>query len=220
MNKYKVALVDDHSMLRHGLATVVDSIDNYTTVAQCDNGEDFIHAVKTQRLLPDIVLLDVSMPVMDGFETAKWIAENLPSAKILVLSMFDDEKSIIRMIKNGARGYILKDGEPEELKIALHNVLTQGYHFNDLVNGKLVHMVVTNNNRNLPTQYTEVPLTSREETFLKYCCSEMTYKEIATLMNVSNRTVEGYRDQLFVKLQLKTRVGLVLYAIKNRVYII
>jgi two-component system, NarL family, invasion response regulator UvrY len=218
MPKLTVALVDDHTMLRNGLASLIDNTSQYQVILQADNGKEFVTAVETNKLQPDIILLDVSMPVMDGFATAQWISLNLPLSKVLVLSMFDDEKSIIKMLRFGAKGYILKDGEPDELAIALHNVVHKGYHYSDLVNSKLVHAINSlDNNEILPS---EQKVTLREVEFLKLCCSEMTYKEIANIMNLSVRTVEGYRDQLFEKLNIKTRVGLVLYAIKNKIFLI
>jgi two-component system, NarL family, invasion response regulator UvrY len=215
MNKVSVALIDDHTMLRHGLATLIDAINDYTVIAECNHGKEFVDLTTEKKLEPELILLDVSMPVMDGFETAQWISENLPLSKVIVLSMFDDEKSIIKMIRLGAKGYILKDGEPEQLATALNDVVQKGFHFNDMVSGKLVHAI--HNNHTNGSSLQEAHITAREEEFLKLCCSEMTYKEIAGIMHLSSRTVEGYRDQLFEKLQLKTRVGLVLYAIKNKI---
>jgi two-component system, NarL family, invasion response regulator UvrY len=216
MSKLSVALVDDHIMLRTGLANLIEDMNDYEVILQSDNGRDFIDATLSKKYDPDIVLLDVSMPHMDGFETAKWISTNLPLAKILVLSMFDDEKSIIKMIRNGAKGYILKDSEPQELEIALNDIVHKGYHYSDLVNGKLIHAV--NKLDEQSDEEKQSKLTSREIEFLKLSCSEMTYKEIANIMYLSVRTIEGYRDNLFVKLNLKTRVGLVLYAIKNKIF--
>jgi two-component system, NarL family, invasion response regulator UvrY len=216
MSKLSVALVDDHIMLRTGLANLIEDMNDYEVILQSDNGRDFIDATLSKKYDPDIVLLDVSMPHMDGFETAKWISTNLPLAKILVLSMFDDEKSIIKMIRNGAKGYILKDSEPQELEIALNDIVHKGYHYSDLVNGKLIHAV--NKLDEQSDEEKRSKFTNREIEFLKLSCSEMTYKEIANIMYLSVRTIEGYRDNLFVKLNLKTRVGLVLYAIKNKIF--
>jgi DNA-binding NarL/FixJ family response regulator len=216
MSKLNIALVDDHVMLRKGLANLIMDMNEYEVILESDNGQDFINAISQNKYEPDIVLLDVNMPQMNGFETAQWIGENLPLSKILVLSMFDDEKSIIKMLRHGAKGYILKDGEPEELAAALHNIVHKGYHYSDLVNGKLIHAInKLDENEELEAHN---KLTPREAEFLKLCCSEMTYKEISNIMFLSVRTVEGYRDNLFVKLNLKTRVGLVLYAIKSKLF--
>jgi two-component system, NarL family, invasion response regulator UvrY len=218
MPKLIVALVDDHVMLRMGLATLINDMQTYEVMLESDNGQDFIKNITEKKIEPDIILLDVNMPYMDGFATAQWIRENLPLSKVLVLSMFDDEKSIIKMLRYGAKGYILKDGEPKELADALHNVVHKGYHYSDLVNGKLIHAI--NNIEDNGLLHVENKLTAKELEFLKLCCSEMTYKEVANIMYLSVRTVEGYRDNLFIKLNLKTRVGLVLYAIKNNIFVL
>jgi two-component system, NarL family, invasion response regulator UvrY len=215
MSKLNIALVDDHIMLRNGLAKLIDDMNDYTVIFQSNNGLEFINEITRNKYEPAVVLLDVNMPQMDGYETAKWIRDNLPFTKVLVLSMFDDEKSIIKMLRYGAKGYILKDGDPEQLAMALHDVVHKGYHYTDLVNGKLVHAINTLDDEGFAN--IENKFTQREIELLKLSCSEMTYKEIANIMYVSVRTVEGYRDTLFEKLNLKTRVGLVLYAIKNRI---
>jgi two-component system invasion response regulator UvrY len=156
--------------------------------------------------LPDIILLDVTMPVTDGFETANWLRQKYPQIKVLALSMLDNELVVIRMLKNGVRGYILKDCEPEELFNALHKVHDQGYYYNDLVTPKM-------NFQNLPPDL--VVLNPQELSFLKWTCTELTHKQIAHEMQVSPRTVDGYRDSLFRKLEVNSRVGLAVYAIKN-----
>ena len=124
----KVALVDDHALLRSGLASVVNSFGEFTVVFEADHGKQFIELLKTKER-PDIVLLDINMPEMDGFETSKWIRNNCPEIKILVLSMRDDDHSIIRMLQNGAKGYILKDTKPESLRTALREVSDRGFFF-------------------------------------------------------------------------------------------
>jgi len=211
-NKRKVALVDDHVLLRNGLAGLVNSLDNYTVVFEADNGVDFQKKINNDNV-PDLVLLDINMPQMDGFATSQWIKQTYPLTKVLALSMYDNENSVIRMFKAGAKGYILKDSEPSELRAALDSVMTKGYYYSELVTGKLIHSInkldEDGDVRNL------VQLNEREIDFLKYACTEMTYKEIADKMFLSPRTIDGYRDALFEKLNLKTRVGLVMYAIKN-----
>jgi DNA-binding NarL/FixJ family response regulator len=154
------------------------------------------------------------MPHMDGYETATWLKKNYPDIKILSLSMYDDENSVIRMLKNGARGYILKDTEPAELKAAIEAIINKGFYYSEMVTGRLMHSISGMNDENSTSQQL-MNLTEREIEFLKLACSEMTYKEIADQMHLSPRTVDGYRDALFQKLELKTRTGLVIYAIKN-----
>jgi two-component system, NarL family, invasion response regulator UvrY len=207
-----IVLVDDHSLLRIGLAQLLQSI-GFTVVFEADDGKEFID--KLQRSTPpDVVLMDINMPVMDGFETTQWLKTNHPDIKVLALSMYDNESSIIRMLKCGAKGYILKDSEPAELKAAIDDLVNKGYYYSDLVSGKLIHAINKIEDEG-SAMHTLVNLNERETDFLKWACTELTYKEIADKMFVSPRTIDGYRDALFEKLHLKTRVGLVMYAIKN-----
>jgi two-component system invasion response regulator UvrY len=209
-----IVLTDDHVLLRNGLAALVKNL-GHTVLFEADNGKDFINKLDKKNL-PELVLMDINMPEMDGYETALWLKTNHPEVKVLALSMYDNENSIIRMLKSGAKGYILKDSEPAELKAAIDAVVSKGYYYSDLVSGKLIHAI-----NKLDDEGGELKnlmqLNERETDFLKYACTEMTYKEIADKMFVSPRTIDGYRDALFEKLHVKTRVGLVMYAIKNGV---
>lgn len=211
-NKIKVALVDDHILLRKGLAALVNSFDEFTVVFEADNGQDMQQKIKTDNL-PDLVLLDINMPKMDGYTSAQWLKQTYPLVKVMALSMYDNENAVIRMFKAGARGYILKDCEPPELKTALLSVIEKGYFYSELVTGKLIHSI---NKMEEDADIRNVTqLNDKEIQFLKLACTELTYKEIAEQMYLSPRTIDGYRDALFEKLQIKTRVGLVMYAIKN-----
>jgi DNA-binding NarL/FixJ family response regulator len=207
-----IALADDHVLLRRGLAELVTK-QGYTVLFQADNGEEFLEKLKTNSE-PDIVLLDINMPKKDGYETALWLKRNKPGIKILALSMYDDENAIIRMLKNGARGYILKDAEPADLKAAIESVLNKGFHYSEMVTGKLIHTINTMDEEDSDIKNT-LGLNEKEIMFLKLAATEMTYKEIAEQMHLSPRTIDGYRDDLFEKLNIKSRVGLVLFAIKN-----
>jgi DNA-binding NarL/FixJ family response regulator len=162
--------------------------------------------------------MDINMPGMDGFATAEWLRQNYPLTKVLALSMYDNENSIIRMFKAGAKGYILKDSEPAELKAALDSIMQKGYYYSELVTGKLIHSINTSNQNGNGNKTNQ--LNDRETEFLKLAATELTYKEIAEKMNLSPRTIDGYRDALFEKLELKSRVGLVLYAIKNGIVVV
>jgi two-component system, NarL family, invasion response regulator UvrY len=211
--KIKVALADDHVLLRNGLAGLVNSFDNYTVIFEADNGKEFQQKIDAGNL-PQLVLMDINMPEMDGYETTLWLKRNYPDIKVLALSMYDNENAIIRMLRNGARGYLLKDTEPKEFKQALDAIMQKGFYYSELVTGKLIHAVnsITDDGNELASS---VKLSDREIEFLKLICTEMTYKEIAEKMFLSPRTIDGYRDALFEKLNIKTRTGLVIFAIKN-----
>jgi len=212
-SKPSVVLVDDHVLLRNGLANLIRSFGEYTVLFEANSGKDLIRQLKP-RYVPDIVLLDINMPEMDGFETALWIKRHYPEIRILALSMYDTDNSILRMLKNGVKGYILKDTEPAELKMALESVVHKGFYYSEMVTGKLIHTINTLDEPEYKGQHM-FNLNERELEFLKLACSECTYKEIADQMYLSPRTIDGYRDSLFEKLNVKTRVGLVLYAIRN-----
>jgi DNA-binding NarL/FixJ family response regulator len=218
MNKNitSIALVDDHALLRNGLAALIESFEGYTVLFQADNGKDFIQQLKTNAV-PDIILLDITMPEMNGFETAAWIKQNAPTIKILVLSMMDNDEVVISMLKAGARGYILKDSKPAVFKQALDNIRDTGFFMNELVSNKMLSYVKHGGNNEKEMSDISL-LTDRELAFLQYACTEMTYKEIGIAMQASNRTVEGYRDEIFRKLNLQSRVGMVIFAIKNGLY--
>jgi two-component system, NarL family, invasion response regulator UvrY len=209
--KGKIALVDDHVLLRNGLANLLRDLD-YEVVFQADNGAHFIELLKTHEP-PQLVLMDINMPLMNGYETTLWLKQNHPSMHVLVLSMLDDEDAVIRMIRNGAKGYVLKDCEPDELKTAIHSILHKGFYHSEMVSGKLLHAI--NHQSDKDNDHGHVRLTEKETEFLKWICTELSYKEIADKMGISPRTVDSYRDNLQEKLGCKGRVGLVLWTIKN-----
>jgi DNA-binding NarL/FixJ family response regulator len=208
--KIKVAITDDHTLLRNALARVVNSFDGYTVLMEADNGKDLQNKIM-QHLVPDIVLLDVNMPQMDGFETTHWLRKNYPYIKILALSMLSDERTIIKMFRLGATGYLLKNTDAEELKKALDAVVSRNVYLSEYVSAKLVSGLHKDSEEIIKP----VLLNEREKDFLRLACTELTYKDIAEKMNLSPRTVDDYRQSLFNKLKVHSRVGLVLYAIRN-----
>lgn len=208
----RVALVDDHVMLRNGLAALVKSI-GFDVLFEANNGEDCIQYIDAGKI-PEVILMDISMPVKDGFETTLWIRKNHPEIKVIALTMIDDENTVIRMLKNGAKGYLLKESGPAELKTAIHAVMKKGFYYSEMVTGRLVHSIAGDDEESKTSQQL-IHLTDKEIHFLQLTCSELTYKEIADKMKLSPRTVDSYRDNLFHKLDLKTRTGLAIYAIKN-----
>lgn len=209
MEDIRISLVDDHTLFRKGMAELINSFKGYKVVAEADNGKEFIKSFNG-RGRPDIVLLDINMPEMNGYETALWLKEHWPHVKVLALSMYDMEESIIRMLKAGAKGYLLKDAHPEELLAALHEVSKDNFYHSDLVTGVLLKSLNPSERDGA-----SVKLNEREMQFLKLACTEMTYKEIADQMCLSPRTIDGYREALFEKLHVKSRVGLVMFAIRE-----
>lgn len=210
--KIEVAIVDDHTLLRNALAKLIDSFEDFSVLFQAENGEELKEKLR-RKLIPDIILLDVNMPGMNGFETAEWLFRNHPQVRILALSMFSDENTIIRMLKLGAKGYIMKTAEPEELQLALNSVMEKNFYLSEYITGKIVGGL--NKNMEHPD---ELALSDKEVEFLKYSCSDLSYKEIAEKMYVSTRRVEDYRNALFEKLKVRSRVGLVIYAVKNGIF--
>ncbi len=208
--KIQVAIADDHVLLRNALARLINSFEGFTVLMEADNGKD-LRAKIMQHLVPDVVLLDVNMPEMDGFETTKWLHKNYPFIKVLVLSMISDEKTIIKMFRLGALGYLLKNTEPEELQKALHSVVNKNVYLSEYVSEKLVRGL------HVETDKEEKPviLNEREKEFLRWTCTELPYKDIAEKMRLSARTVDDYRQILFIRLKVHSRIGLVIYAIKS-----
>ena len=220
MDKVKLALVDDHKLFRDGLAELIGGFSEYKIIIEADNGADLIGQLKDKDV-PDIILLDINMKEMDGFETAEWLKEHHPEVKILVLSMYENENAIIRMLKSGARGYVLKDIRKKELEQALASLVSKGYYYTEMITGKLIHVISTLDEAK-PGQSLKdlVSITPREIEFLKLACTDLTYKDIAEKMHLSIHTIDGYRDALFEKLSVKSRIGLALYAIKNKIVLI
>ncbi len=208
--KKTIVIVDDHILIAQALKGIIENFENFEVLYECENGKELQEKIKLKKIIPTIVLLDVSMPIMDGFETAKWLKENHPEVLIMTLSMQNDDKSVIKMIKSGSNGYLLKNAHPAELEKALNRLLNDGYYYPDWAS----KIVFTSLGEKSSTPET-IKLTEREREFLKYTITEMSYKEIAEKMICSPRTVESYRDSLFEKLELKTRVGLAVFALKN-----
>lgn len=212
MESIKVAIVDDHKMLSAAIEKMISLNKKYTVVNNSINGEDFITAVENENIIPDVVLMDVNMPVKNGIETTQYLKQKFPSIKVIALTMEDEEKTIIAMLKAGARGYLLKDMSPQILFEAIDTVFEKGMFYTDLVTQCLL---------NIRTEENEVKesvedLKDKEKEFIKLACSEMTYKEIADIMCLSPKTIDGYRDSVFTKLDVKSRVGLVLFALKHK----
>ncbi len=209
----KVALVDDHEMLRSGLAGLINTFPDFKVISEAGHGQEFIDNLNREEI-PDIVLLDITMPVMDGYETALWIKNELPNTKILVLSMLSNDMAIIRMLRNGVKGYILKESKPAILKQAMESIIKNDFYVNELVKDKLVNYITNDQDTDLNTTKL-LNITESEVQFLQWLCMDKSYKEIAKEMFISVRTIDTHRDNLFRKLEINTRVGLIVFAMKH-----
>jgi len=210
----KIAIVDDHELFRKGLIALIGMFDNeYVVLFEASDGLSLQQKISPVNL-PDIVLMDINMPGMDGFEAVTWLNKHYPGVNVLVISMIEREETIIRMLKLGVKGYLGKDIEPAELRKALTAIDSQGYYYTDFITGKLIHSIVQDN-INSNSRPNQLRLSDREKEFLKFTCTELTYKQIADKMYLSPKTIDGYRDALFEKLNAKSRTGLALYAVKN-----
>jgi DNA-binding NarL/FixJ family response regulator len=207
--KHSIVIVDDHVLIANAIRSIISDFEDFEVLYECYNGQELVSAFKDGQPVPKIVLLDVSMPIMDGFETAFWLKINYPSVLVLALSMQNDENSLIKMVRNGARGYLLKNTSPTELEHALHIVIKNAFYYPEWAS----NILFANAGKDLIV--TSFSLNEKEKIFLSLCTTEMSYKEIGDKMSISTRTVEKYRDNLFQKLGLKSRVGLAMYAMKN-----
>lgn len=210
VKKVSVAIVDDHTLFRKGITELINGYPGFYICFEADHGKDLIDKIQKEQV-PEIVLLDISMPVMNGYDTADWLKNHHPEVKTLALSMNDDEKSIIHMLKSGAKGYVLKDADPDELHSALNQLDQFGFYHSAFVS----QVLINNIHQDHQHQEGNIKLNDRELEFLKFAGTELTYREIADKMCLSPRTIDGYREALFEKLNVKNRVGLVIYAIKN-----
>ncbi|HVY76123.1 MAG TPA: response regulator transcription factor [Puia sp.] len=210
-NLVKIALVDDHILLRDSLAAIINSFEEFSVSLLAENGKEFIEKLN-QTNYPDIIVLDLNMPTMDGHDTVDWLAAHHPKIRILILTLYDSE-TLVHLIKKGVRGFLKKDVTPRELKYALQCIMANGNYCSHTITGRLFNLMKSQHAKN--SIWGSVSLTENEIIFLKHVTTEMTYKEIAMKMKISPRTIDNYRDSLFLKLNVKSRVGLALYAIRS-----
>lgn len=205
--KIPVGIADDHQLFLKSLSLMLKSFKAYDVVMEALNGKEVQEKIAQCPITPAIMLIDVNMPVMNGIETAKWLSTHYPHTRLVALSMNDNDSIIIEMIRSGCCAYLLKETHPDELEKALQEIHTKGYYNADASN--------INFRRLLQTEKETVSVTEKEKQFLQYACSDMTYKEIANAMFLSERTIDGYRESLFGKLKVQSRVGLAMEAIRR-----
>lgn len=205
--KISIALADDHTMFRRGLVAILKGYNEVEVLFDAANGKELIEKINAATYKPQVCIIDVNMPIMHGYDTVKNIKTNHPDILMLALSMYNDETNIIQMLRAGAHGYVVKDSEPAVLVEAIKTVKEKGFYNSELITSSVLI--------NIHKDEKKTAITAQELQFLKYVCNEMTYKEIAQEMNIAERTVDGYRDSLFEKLHVRSRVGLAIYALQN-----
>lgn len=210
----KIVLVDDHVLFRNALAALINKFDNCRVIAEAGNGCELIKVIES-GMVPDLLILDLNMPQMDGFDTAKWIKAHHPEINILILTMYDTEITMIRLLQAGVKGFLKKDASPWDLESAIRNVMQSGYYYSNHSTRKLINLF---RNSGEQSAIMNPMLSDMEMTFLKYSCSDMTYKEIAKKMGMTPRNVELIRDRLFKKLGANSRQGLAIKSIRHCIY--
>jgi DNA-binding NarL/FixJ family response regulator len=214
MSIIKIAIADDYKIYRDGLKVGLSADENLEVIMEADNGEELLKGLETNT--PDVIIMDLKMPIMDGMEATKAVRKQYPAIKVLVVTMYDDDKFIIHMMENGANGYLLKNADPDEIRKSIYAVHENGYYFNDLVNKALLKKLVLKNNLK-PSFNQNIELTEREQEVLKLICEEKTAAEIGKEIFLSPRSVEGIRQRLIEKVGVRNTAGLVMFAVKNNV---
>jgi DNA-binding NarL/FixJ family response regulator len=212
MSTIRVAIADDHKIFRKGVTLSLRPYTNIKFVLEAENGDELLNGL--QEAQPDVVLMDLRMPGKDGIETTKTISKQFPGIKVLVLSMYEDERFVFHMMENGANGYLLKNSEPQEIRRAIMDVFEKGYYLNNYVNRILLKRSHARN-KSIPNLNSEITLTDKEKDVLRFICMEFTAQEIAQKMEISARTVESIKDRLMERFGSKNTAGLVFFAVKN-----
>jgi two-component system invasion response regulator UvrY len=206
-----VAVADDHILLRNALTVLINNTGKCKVVFEANNGIELIEKIKKENM-PDVIILDLYMPEMDGYDTAVHLQSKYPDIKILMLTMFDNEGTLIRLLKAGVKGFMKKDIHPNELLHAIQSVHEHGFYYSAQTSSKLAGLFrATENGPSLE----KIMMTDLEIEFMKLVCTELTYKEIAVKLKMNPRAIDGMRDNLFTKLDVKSRVGLAMHAIRQ-----
>ena len=212
MADIKVAIADDHKIFRKGVILSLRHYTNLKFVLEANNGEELLENIEQAQ--PDVVLMDLRMPVKDGIETTKYISRHYPNISVIVLTMHEDDRFVNHLMENGANGYLLKSTDPAEIKKAITDVVTKGYYLNNFVN-KILLKKAHNKSKGIPSLSAEQDLSEKERDVLKFICLEFTSHEIGEKMSISPRTVESIKDRMMERFGVKNTAGLVFYTVKN-----
>lgn len=217
-----IGMADDHQMIRQSIKSLIDRNDQFKVIMEADNGKELIEKIESGAEVPTILLIDIRMPVMDGYETMEYLTKNHPNLRSIALSVNDDFHSVFRMIENGAKAYLKKGCTTEELLETIQQVYIKGVYYDSFVTNSLIEYqhasVEVHSEEHLIDKSLINKLTEREMEFILIACSDLTYKEIADKMHISPRTVDSHRVSVFYKLKIKSRIALVIFAMENKIY--
>lgn len=205
----KIVIVDDHKLVSNAIRGMVENFPNCEVLYEVPHGQELLIRFENKRNIPDLVLLDINMPIMDGFQTMKKLHKDYPDVRVLGLSMNDDEESYMKLIELGANGFISKVADEDELRLAIDTTMSNGYYYTETIANALFKSIHSKKKEE------SILISEREKQLLSKICTEKTYQEIAAEMFLSPKTIDGYRNSLFQKLDIKSRVGLAMYAVKN-----
>lgn len=208
----KVAIADDHKIFRKGVILSLRHYTNIKFVLEADNGEDLLNGLDEAK--PDVILMDLRMPVKDGIEATKFVSKHYPNIAVIVLTMHEDDRFVTHLMENGANGYLLKSTDPAEIKKAITDVVSKGYYLNNFVNRILLKRA-HNKTKSIPSLNNDFPVTDKEKDVLRYICMEFTSQEIGQKMEISPRTVESIKERLMERFGVKNTAGLVFFAVRN-----
>ena len=212
MDVIKVAIADDHKIFRKGVILSLRPYTNIKFVQEAENGDDLLTGLPEAD--PEVILMDLRMPGKDGIEATKMVSKQYPHIKVIILTMYEDERFVYHMMENGANGYLLKNAEPQEIRKAIMDVHEKGYYLNNFVNRILLKRSHSRN-KVIPSLNNEITLSDKEKDVLRFICMEFTAQEIAKKMEISPRTVEAIKDRLMERFGSKNTAGLVFFAVKN-----
>jgi two-component system invasion response regulator UvrY len=218
--QHDVALVDDHHLMRNGLAATVNGLGGYRVALEAGNGRELIEALQLQERnglhLPAIAIVDLNMPVMDGYATIAWLREYVPTVLSLALTFDAADDALVRSVRAGARGFLLKNTRPAVLKTALDSLMLTGYYYTDQTHQALQDEPVQRDRKQREREAVLAQITPREMEFLLMVCDPMeyTYEQMADRMGLHRRSVDNHRISLFEKFGIKSKTGLVLFAMR------
>lgn len=215
MSKYKIAITDDEALFRKGLHHILSNCDNCKVVFEAKNGLDLLSKLESTSVMPEIILLDIQMPKMDGVDTLKTLQKKYPNIRVIILTSHYNPTLIVKMIELGASSFMQKNINPDELTKSIKNVIDKGFDYNDYTLQLLREKMLQNKPKGKTLTSS---LTKREKEVLRLICDQYTNKEIADELFISTRTVEGHRNKLIEKSKSKNTAGLIIYAIENGIY--